>query len=368
MARWRVERRLEPAIRARIAVPLIAVIVGVVVGAAVIAAGGNNPLTAYGMMFVSAFGSVQGWEETLTQATPLILTGLAVALPVRMGLWNIGGEGQLTVGAISATGIALYIPIPEPVLPLAMVVGAMIAGGVWALLAALPRARFGINEIIVSLFLNYIALQLMSYLVNGPWGDRSAIGFAYSRAIPSGTELPLLSGELSIGILIAIFVAAVIAWVFEIMPAGLTIRLIGSGPRLSQYLGLPVARLMIMGFCAGGAIAALAGALQIMGVTERLEPGISSNYGYSGILVAFLAGSSVGGVLIGSIIYGGLIAGGLALQGVGVSFNISVVVQALIVLFLLIGQALARYRLADAAVSDEAPVPETIRARPHSLE
>lgn len=357
MAHWRVERRLEPTVRARIAVPFLAVIVGIGVGATVIAAGGNDPLIAYRMMFASAFGSAPGWEETLAQATPLILTGLAVALPVRMGLWNIGGEGQLTVGAISATGIALYVPIPEPILPLAMIVGAMIAGGAWALLAALPRARFGINEIIVSLFLNYIALQLMSYLVNGPWGDRSAIGFAYSRAIPFGTALPLLSPELSIGILIALVVAAVVAWVFELTPAGLTIQLVGSGPRLSQYLGLPVGRLMVLGFCAGGAIAALAGALQIMGVTERLEPGISSNYGYSGILVAFLAGSSVAGVLIGSIIYGGLIVGGLALQGVGVSFNISVVVQALIVLFLLIGQALARYRLVDTAVQAATRLP-----------
>jgi general nucleoside transport system permease protein len=356
MTRRRIERRLEPSIHARIAVPLLAVAVGLIVGAAVVAAGGNNPVAAYRTMFVSAFGSVLGWEETLTQATPLILTGLAVALPVRMGLWNIGGEGQLTVGAICATGIALYVPIPEPILPLAMVVGAMVAGGAWAFAAALPRARFGINEIIVSLFLNYIALQLMSYLVNGPWGDRSAIGFAYSRAIPSSTQLPLLSPVLSIGILIAVLVAAIVAWVFELAPVGLTIRLIGSGPRLSHYLRLRVARLMIVGFSAGGAIAGLAGAIQIMGVTDRLEPGISSNYGYSGILVAFLAGSSVGGVLVGSVIYGALIVGGLALQGGGVSFNISVVVQALIILFLLVGQALARYRLAPAGVPAATPL------------
>jgi general nucleoside transport system permease protein len=343
--RWRFERRLEPDVPTRIVVPLLAVVIGLLMGAAIIAAGGIAPLPAYRTMFVSSFGSLQGLEETLAQATPLMLTGLAVALPVRMGLWNIGGEGQLTVGAICATGIALYAPLPEALLPFAMVAGAVLAGAGWAFAAALPRARFGINEIIVSLFLNYIAIELMSYLVNGPWGDRAAIGFAYSRAIPSAAQLPMLSPALSIGILVALSTAALVAWMLERTPGGLTIQLVGSGAQLSRYLRLPVTRLMVAGFSAGGAIAGLAGAIQIMGVTQRLEPGISSNYGYSGILVAFLAGRSVGGVVVGSVIYGALIVGGLALQGSGVSFNISIVIQALIVLFLLIGQAFAHYRL-----------------------
>ena len=349
MPPWRFERRIEPGLVDRIVTSLPAVIVGVVLGGCVIAIGGINPLAAYETMFVAAFGSLQGFEATLSQATPLILTGLAVALPARMGLWNIGGEGQLTIGAICATGVALYVPISGTLLPLAMVIAAMLAAAAWAFIAVFPRARFGMSEIIISLFQNYIAIQLMSYLVNGPWGDRSAIGFAYSRAIPDYAELPLLSPVLSIGILIALAITAIIAWIFERTPTGLSLALIGAGERISRYVGLPVKSLMIAGFAAGGAIAGLAGAIQIMGVTDRLEPGISSNYGYSGILVAFLAGSSAGGVLAGAIVFGALIVGGLALQGSGLSFNISLVVQALIVLFLLLGQALAYYRLTPAS-------------------
>lgn len=123
-------------------------------------------------------------------------------------------------------------------------------------------------------------------------------------------------------------------------------RLVGRGPRLSSYLRLPVARVVIVGFFASGAIAGLAGAIQVMGVTQRLEPGISSNYGYSGILVAFLAGRTITGVVVGAVVFGGLIVGGLALQGSGVSSDISLVVQALIVLFLLGGQVAGRYRIA----------------------
>jgi ABC-type uncharacterized transport system permease subunit len=123
------------------------------------------------------------------------------------------------------------------------------------------------------------------------------------------------------------------------------VRLISAGPRVAAYLNLNVKALMTGGFCLGGAVAGLAGAIELMGVTGRLEPGISSNYGYTGILVAFMAGSSVAGVVIGAIVYGALIMGGLALQGNGVSFDISTVVQALIVLFLLAGHSAQRYRL-----------------------
>lgn len=341
----RLERRIEAGRVARLVVPVLAIIVGVLVGGLVIEAGGNDAVAAYRTMFRAAFGWPEGWQSTLTQAAPLILTGLAVALPARMGLWNIGGEGQLTVGAIAASGIGLYFHLPGLWLPLAMALGAVLAGGAWALVAAVPRALFGLNEIIVTLFLNYIALALMSFLVNGPWGDKSAIGFAYSPAIPDRADLPHIAPSLTIAILIALSVAAAFAWVANRTPTGLSIRLVGSGGGVAAYLGLNVEWLIIGGFFAAGAIAGLAGATQVMGATQRLEPGISSSYGYSGILVAFLADGSVGGVVIGAVLYGALIVGGLALQGSGVSADISTVVQALIVIFLLSAQAVLRYRI-----------------------
>ncbi len=334
----RLERRLEPSLAARIAVPIVSVLAGLLAGALVIEAGGNNAVDAYSTMFAASVGSEGGWQATLTQAAPLILTALAVAIPARMGLWNIGGEGQLTIGATAATGIGLFVDLPGVLLPMAMALGAMAAAGAWALIAAVPRALFGLNEIIVTLFLNYIAIQFMTYLVNGPWGDRSAIGFAFTPPIP---ERAGLQG----GVLIAVAVALAAAWIANRTPLGLTIRLVGVGTRLPEYLQLGVRRLIVAGLGASGAIAGLAGAIQVMGVTQRLEPGISSNYGYSGILVAFLAAGSVLGVVLGALVYGALIVGGLALQGIGVPFDVSLVVQALIILFLLSGQAALRYRI-----------------------
>ncbi len=357
----RLERRLEVPWPARLLVSAVAVVAGIMVGGLVVLLGGGDAWATYGTMFGAAFGSWQGWQGTLGQATPLILTGLAVAVPARMGLWNIGGEGQLTIGAIAATAIGLFVPLPGVLLPLAMLTGAMLAAALWALIAALPRAWLGLNEIIVTLFLNYIAIQIMQYLVNGPWGDKTAIGFAYSQAIPAAGTLPAFTDTLSTGIVIALAVAVMTGWGLNRTPAGLSVRLINAGPRLATYLGLDVKRLMTSGFCLAGALAGLAGAIQIMGVTSRLEPGISSNYGYSGILVAFLAGGTVLGVVAGAVLYGALIIGGLALQGNGVSFDVSTIVQALIVLFLLAGHTAQRYRLVPRArpTPAQTPLPDT---------
>jgi ABC-type uncharacterized transport system permease subunit len=343
--RWRVERRLEAGLGATIAIPVLAVAVGLAIGGLVIQLGGTSAISAYGTMWGSSFGSMSSVQATLMQATPLILTGLAVLLPLRMGLWNIGGEGQLTVGAIAATDIGLHVHLPAVLLLPAMFAGGAVAGGAWALLAAVPRALRNVNEIIVTLFLNYVAILLMQYLVNGPWADRSAIGFAYSRPIPSDAMLPALAPGLTIGILISLAVALMLGWVLNWTPTGVTIRLLGSGPGVSRYLRLPAARMIVAGLTVAGAIAGLAGVIQLTGVTLRLEPGISSNYGYTGILVAFLARSSVPGVLIGSVLYGALINGGFGLEGVGVSSDIATVVQALIVLFLLAGHNAVLYRL-----------------------
>jgi len=342
----RLERRAQASRRLGLTVPIVAVLLGLAVGGLVIRLGGTDPLLAYRTLFAAAFGSMEGWQATLTQAAPLMLTGLAVALPARMGLWNIGGEGQLTMGAVAATWVALYEPLPGWLLPVGMLLAAFAAGAVWALIAAVPRGILGLNEIIVTLFLNYIAVDFMGFLVNGPWGDKSAIGFAYSRAIPNRADLPMLAPSLSIGVLIAFAVALVAGWIVNRTPAGMTMRLVGSGTHVSCYLGLPIRRLTAIGFGGSGAIAGLAGAIQLMGVTQRLEPGISSNYGYCGILVAFLAAESITGVVVGAIIYGALIVGGLALQGAGVPFDISLVVQALTILFLVSGQAALRYRIA----------------------
>src|SRR6266852_4649548 len=169
---FHLERRLNAPLAMRIAVPVAAVALGLVAGGVILALGGHDPIDAYNSMWEGSLGSSDGLQATLIKACPLVLTGLAVATALRVGLWNIGGEGQLIVGAIAATGVGLYATgLPGALLLIAMILAGAAGGAVWAAIAAIPRALIGLNEIIVTLFMNYIAILFMDYLIFGPWGD-----------------------------------------------------------------------------------------------------------------------------------------------------------------------------------------------------
>src|SRR5438094_24135 len=190
------ERRLNPPLGMRIAVPVAAVVAGLVAGGVILALGGHDPIDAYNSMWEGSLGSSDGIEATLIKACPLVRTGLAVATALRIGLWNIGGEGQLIIGATAATGVGLYATsLPGPLVLPAMIFAGCLAGAMWATIAAIPRALIGLNEIIVTLFLNYIAILLMDHLIFGPWADPKAFGFAYSRSLPDAAVLPVIPGS-----------------------------------------------------------------------------------------------------------------------------------------------------------------------------
>src|SRR5437899_9182429 len=177
----RLERRLGASLALRIAVPVLAVVGGLVAGGVVMALGGHDPIDAYISVWEGSLGSTDGLQSTLIKATPLVLTGLAVATALRIGLWNIGGEGQLIIGATAATGVGLYATsLPGPLVLPAMILAGCLAGATWATIAAIPRALIGLNEIIVTLFLNYIAIRLMEHLIFLPWADRKRFRLASS--------------------------------------------------------------------------------------------------------------------------------------------------------------------------------------------
>ena len=213
----RLERRMSAPLAMRVAVPVLAVVLGLVAGGVVMALGGHDPLDAYNSMWEGSLGSTDGLQSTLIKTCPLLLTGLAVATALRVGLWNIGGEGQLIVGAIAATGVGLYVGwLPGPTLLVAMILAGCLGGAAWAAIAAIPRAIIGLNEIIVTLFMNYIAILFMDHLIFGPWGDPKAFGFAYSRALPDSAILPLIPGTgVHIGIVLALLAAVTAWWLME---------------------------------------------------------------------------------------------------------------------------------------------------------
>ena len=202
----RFERRTEVPLATRLAIPLLAIAAGLLLGAFILLLGGHSVADAYESMWEASFGTRQGFEQTLVRATPLILTGLAVTVALRMNVWNIGAEGQMALGAIGATFVAFHAGglSTFPLLVL-MFAGAALAAGGWALIAAVPRAAVGLNEIITTLFLNYIGLLFLAALINGPWKDPTVVGFAYSKPLPTDAALPLIgTSPVTIGLYIAL--------------------------------------------------------------------------------------------------------------------------------------------------------------------
>src|SRR6267378_7177974 len=357
----RLERRMGASLAWRIAVPVLAVVAGLMAGGVVMALGGHDPIGAYTSVWEGSLGSTDGLQSTLIKATPLMLTGLAVATALRVGLWNIGGEGQLIAGAIAATGVGLYVAqLPAPLLLIAMLLAGCAGGAIWAAIAAIPRALIGLNEIIVTLFMNYVAILLMDHLIFGPWGDPKAFGFAYSRALPAAATLPLIPGTgVHVGLLLAILVALATWWLIERTPWGFSVRVSGGNPRTAEYLGLKIARRMVVVLAISGGIAGLAGAIEPTGVTNRLQEGISVNYGYSGVLIAFLARGRLLAVGLAAFLFAALVVGSYALQTTGVAQPIATIIQALIIVFLLAGDAVLAFRLRLARtpfVAEAAPV------------
>jgi ABC-type uncharacterized transport system permease subunit len=343
----RLERRMSAPLAMRIAVPVAAVTTGLIAGAVAMTLGGHDPIDAYTSMWEGSLGSSDGLQATLIKACPLVLTGLGGATARRGGRWYIGGGGPRSIGATAATGIGLYAAsLPGPVLLPVMMLAGSVAGGLWATIAAIPRALIGLNEIIVTLFLNYIAILAMEHMIFGPWADPKAFGFAYSRPLPDAAVLPVIPGSyVHIGIVIALLVAVTAWWLMERTPWGFSVRVAGGNPRTAEYLGLRISRRMIIVLAISGAIAGLAGAIELTGVTNRLQDGISVNYGYTGVLIAFLARGRLLGVIVAAFLFATLVVGSYALQTTGVAQPIATTIQALIIVFLLAGDAAVAFRL-----------------------
>lgn len=279
-------------------------------------------------------------SATLVRATPLILTGLSVAIAFRAGVFNIGAEGQLLAGAAAATAVSLLPTLSHsrwnPLVALAM--GAA-AGGLWAGIPALLRVRFHVLEVISTILLNFVALYLVGYLVRGPLQEPLHI-YPQSSTIEAVARLPriLPASRLHVGFLIAILVAAASWWIVRFTAAGFRLRAIGANPDAARIAGeIDVARAATRVFVISGAIAGLAGAIEVTGVTFALYENISPGYGYTGIAVALLARLDAGGVIASGLLFGALEAGASAMQrDAGVPAVVVSIIEAIIVLGLIV--------------------------------
>jgi simple sugar transport system permease protein len=327
----------------RFGVPFLALGVALLFGAVILALAGNNPAEAYWTMFDASLNGWTAMTRTLALATPLILTGLAAAVAFQMRVYNIGGEGQLYIGAIVGSWVGLVLPpgTAAPIMLSAMLIGGAIGGAFWALLAAVPKAYFNADEIITTLMLNFVALSLMNYLIFGSqsfWRDprRTVPG---GKRLPDSAIMPALSGRLHIGIIIAVVAAVLLWWLLRKTSWGFQVRTIGDSPSAARYAGMSVRRKTLGVLATSGALAAIAGVSEVSGVTKGLEPrSLATEIGFTGIIIAVVARNNPLGVVPVSVFLAAIATSGSTLQSIGIAVEVVFLLQGLIFLTVTAGE------------------------------
>ncbi len=356
----KVEPRLDAPAWLGPAVSFGAIVIALLLGAVVLKLVGGNPWAAYAHIAKAAFGDIGVFSDTLVKATPLMMVGLACSIAFRMKLWNIGAEGQFYMGALGASMVVLIPIAPETApgwitLPLMLVAG-MVFGAGWGFIPGWFKAKLKVNEIITTLMMNYIAVAFVNFFVFAVWSEG---GFQMSKTFQRAAWLPRLAdfaAEIKLfrgltthaGLLIGIVAAAVIWYILYRSLWGYEIRLIGDNPRAAQYAGLNITRNTVLVMMTSGALAGLAGMSEIAGAVHRLQTSISPGYGFTGIIIAWLAKLNPLVVIPVSILFGGLILAGREIQPSGVPR----LIQGIILFMLIASEVLMRYRVRIARNAD----------------
>lgn len=304
---------------------------------------GERPLALFSRVITSSFGSSFGMQDLALLLTPLVACGLAVAVAMGIGAWNIGAEGQFNIGALAATGVGLFVPGPTWALLPAMLVAGLAGGALWIALPAFARARLGVSELITTLLLNFVALLLVYYVATGPWLDPSGRALATTARVLH--ELPTLVGIVHWGLPIAVAAAIVIALLMRYTRWGYEVRIAGANPEAARYAGMPATRRFVTVMLLSGAIAGLGGMIEVAGTAHRLQGGISNGFGYLGITVAVLAFGSPLGVLATGLFIAVLLNAGVVLQTQGVNGNTVLALTGLVLFLTAMGDEAAHWRL-----------------------
>ncbi|GAB7192338.1 hypothetical protein NUM3379_30470 [Kineococcus sp. NUM-3379] len=277
-------------------------------------------------------------SETLVNATPLILAGLGVALAFRVGLFNIGAQGQVVLGAIAAAWVGFALDLPVVLHLLVALAGGVLGGTAWGALVGWLKARTGAHEVITTIMLNYVALNLLNFLLTVRGFQRPPYGQAISEVVAPAARLPLLLGSplrVHLGLLLALLAAVAVHWLFRSSRLGFRMRAVGANPDAARTAGMSVGRLQITAMALSGGLAGLAGASQVLGVTGSVTGSIAGSIGFDAITVALLGRNNPYGVVAAGLLFGGLRAGGVQMQSAtGVPVDLVGVLQALIVLFI----------------------------------
>ncbi|MFV1948609.1 MAG: ABC transporter permease [Anaerolineales bacterium] len=328
---------------------LVAVLVSLVVTAGVIFVSGADPQVVLIAIAKGSFGSRNAIIDTLIKSTPIMLTGIATIVAFRARVWNIGQEGQLFAGAMAVTFVILSFPnldLPAIVFIPILMIASMIGGALWGSIPGYLKAKFNVNEIIVTVMLNYIILYLMTFLLNGVWQEP---GSYYYNTIkfPESAWLPLLFGtRLHLGFVIALIASVVVYFIMWKLKLGFEIRATGDNPVASLYKGININRISLVVMLISGALAGLAGGIEILGIHHKLIYGFSSAFGFTGILIALLGRMHPLGVILASIFFGALHNGASAMQIYSdVPRSLVSLIMGLIIIMMLLSEAIFMYRL-----------------------
>jgi len=345
----KLEARAEPSALWTYASPLLALLITVAIGTLMFTALGKDPVRGLQMFFWLPINSAYAWGELLVKATPLLLIALGLAVCFRSNVWNIGAEGQYILGAIFAGGVALLADADSSrwiVLPI--ILAGMLGGMLWAGVTALLRDRFNANEILVSLMLVYVAAQVLSFLVGGPWKDPAGFNFPQSKNFEAVTRIPRLfdGSRVSIGVLMA-GVGVLALWIFLFRTrTGFSLQVGGLAPAAARYAGFSSRRALWSALLISGAAAGLAGALEVAGPIGQLTIYVPAGYGFAAIIVAYVGRLHPVGMVFSAILMSMFYIGGeMAQSRLGLTKSLTGVFQGLLLFALLACDTLVNYRL-----------------------
>jgi ABC-type uncharacterized transport system permease subunit len=342
------EKRKTLSRKAIFLVPLASFLISLILTAVLLAIFRANPFITFAAMLKGAFGSGPNFTETLVKAIPLMLTGLGVLIAFRLKFWNIGAEGQLTLGGIAATWIALF---GSPylahwmVLPVAILVG-MVAGALWAAVPAFLKVRLKVDEVLTTLMLNYVAILFAEHLYYGPWRDPQGFGFPGTPLFPNFAWLPRIAGRAHLGLIFAFVLAIVLWFALNRTRWGFELQVIGNNPAAAQTQGIKIGWNIMIALLLAGALAGLAGACEVTAISRRLQQGLSIGYGYTAIIVAWLAQLNPLAAIFVSLLIAALLVGGDQVQMMmGLPAAMGLVVQGMLLFPMLAGSLFTEYKL-----------------------
>ncbi len=344
--RLRLEARAQP-LRAMLWLsPVIAVLASVAAAAGLFALLGRDPLVALYTMFVAPLGTVMGLTELALKATPLLLCAIGIAVGCRANVWNIGAEGQFTLGAIAGGGVALAFG-DQPWVLVPMLLAGMAGGMAWAAIPAFLRTRCNAHEILTTLMLSYVAVQILGWLVHGPWQDPEGFNFPQTRQFTPQATLPLLiaGARVTIGALFALAAVPLASVLLGRTMTGYRLRVAGLAPGAARYAGFSGDGVVWFSLLLGGGLAGLAGICEVAGPVGQLQPVISPGYGYAAIIVAFLGRLNPVGILFAALLMALVYLGGEGLQmDLQLPQAATGVIQGMLLFFLLAADVLILYR------------------------